>query len=228
MALTTADVALQLAILLFTLGIFLAIHCISKHPRTQHHRPKNRTTLQANRHILQATHLLSRAKSLPRGGGSQSQASLAKTALAEAETAISLSPKDPAPLLLRALALDLLGHTASALKSIDSALSFPRGKLLSQKDRADALVKRAELKLAVNRRRRVDSAIQDLKQAVELLAKCSSATADGGDTTRPLCLLGQCYESKGMTDEAKWAFGEALRLRPGSVMARRGLDRLGS
>ncbi|KAF2295825.1 hypothetical protein GH714_034163 [Hevea brasiliensis] len=105
----------------------------------------------------------------------------------------------------------------SALKALESALSSPRVKSLEGRERGDALIKRAELKMAVNRRRRVDSAIDDLKEGVKL----------SGEGERALCLLGQCYEWKGMREDAKWAFGEALKVQPGSVEARNGLDRLG-
>ncbi|KAL6220179.1 hypothetical protein ACLB2K_007936 [Fragaria x ananassa] len=46
-----------------------------------------------------------------------------------------------------------------------------------------------------------------------------------GDTTA-FCLLGQCYEWKGMKEEAGEAFERALRMDSGSVLARQGLDRL--
>lgn len=207
-------VALQVAILILALALLLAIQFFPKQALTKL-RTKNRTTLQAKRHLIQGTHFLARAKSSPHKSQSQT---LAKKAVIEAETAISLFPKEPAPLILKALALDLLGHKGSALKSLDLALSSPRVKSLAGGERGDALVKRAELKLAVNRRRRVDSAIEDLKEAVRLRIE--------GDE-RAFCLLGQCYEQKEMREEAKWAFGEALRVQPGSSMARQGLDRLG-
>lgn len=81
-------------------------------------------------------------------------------------------------------------------------------------------MKRAELKIGLNRRRRVDSAVEDLVQAVRL------SRGEGDDVTS-FCLLGQCYEWKGMKEEAREAFERALRAEPGSVLARQGLDRLG-
>lgn len=212
MALT--DVAVQVLILIFAVAMFVAIQYFPKQALSKL-RTKNRASLQSNRHFLQGTQFLARAKSTSQKSQSQT---LAKNALLEAETAISLSPRDPAPLLLKALALDLMGHKASALKTIESALSSPRVKSLEGRERGDALVKMAELKMAVNRRRRVDSAIEDLKEAVNL----------SGQEERAHCLLGQCYEWKGMREDAKWAFEEALRVQPGSVEARKGLDRLGS
>ncbi|KAB2597536.1 hypothetical protein D8674_000456 [Pyrus ussuriensis x Pyrus communis] len=137
----------------------------------------------------------------------------------EAEKALFLSPKDPGPHILKALSLDLLGHKTSALKSLDAALSPPCVKTLSEKERGDALVKRAELKLGLNRRRRVDSAVEDLVDAVGLGRAEGDATA--------FCLLGQCYEWKRTREEAREEFEWALRVDPGSDLARQGLDRLG-
>ncbi|KAM0997381.1 hypothetical protein ACFX2C_007273 [Malus domestica] len=48
-----------------------------------------------------------------------------------------------------------LGHKASALKSFDAALLPPCVKTLYEKERDDALGKRAELKLELNRRQRL-------------------------------------------------------------------------
>lgn len=79
-------------------------------------------------------------------------------------------------------------------------------------------MKRAELQLAVNRRRRVDSALSDLVEAVAL----------SKDNVKAFCLLGQCYEQKALKDEAVKAFQVALELDPGSAFAREGLGRLGS
>ncbi|CAE6094514.1 unnamed protein product [Arabidopsis arenosa] len=135
--------------------------------------------------------------------------SLAKAALTEADNVISISPDDAAGHIVRALALDLLGHHTSALKSFDMALTYPRLKSLSVGERADALVKRAEMKLAVNRRRRIDSAIEDLEEAVRLAA--------GTDAARLFRLLGECYEFKGLNEKAQWAFSEALKAQPSSA-----------
>ncbi|WCJ32000.1 Tetratricopeptide repeat (TPR)-like superfamily protein [Euphorbia peplus] len=195
------DLAVQAAILILALALFIAIQYFPKQA-LQKLRAKNRTHLQSNRHFIQGTHLLSRAKSTLSKSQSQSH-SLAKNALLEAESAISLSPRDSAPFILKALALDLLGHKASALKALDLALSSPRVKSLEDRDRGDALVKRAELKIAVNRKRRVDSAIDDLKEAVELC----------GDREKAFRVLGQCYESKGMKEEAECAFMDATKSR---------------
>ncbi|CAL1377484.1 unnamed protein product [Linum trigynum] len=206
------DGAFQVAIIALTVAVFVAIQYLSKLFLSRQ-RANNRTALQSNRHFIQGSQFLARARSAAAKNSSQSQ-SLAKQALAEAESAAALSPKDPAPLVLKSVALDLLGHKAAALKAIDSALSPPRGKALQGKERGDALVKRAELKVAVNRRRRVDSAIEDLTVAVQL----------GASGEKGYCLLGQCYEWKGSKEDAKWAYSEALKFEPNSKLA---LDALG-
>lgn len=92
-------------------------------------------------------------------------------------------------------------------------------KSLSESARGDALVTGAELKLAMNRKRRVDSAVDDLVEAVRLSGISDKATA--------FCLLGECYERKGMREEAREAFQEALRVEPGFVAARQGFSRSG-
>ncbi|CAN1165329.1 hypothetical protein LINPERPRIM_LOCUS33683 [Linum perenne] len=209
------DAALQVAIAALTIAMFLSIQYLSKLFISKQ-RAKNRTSVQSNRHFIQGYQLLARARSAAHNS-SQSQ-TLAKQALTEAESAACLSPKDPAPLILKSVVLDFLGHKASALKAIDSALTLPQGKALQGKERGDALVKRGELKIAVNKRRRLDSAIEDLKEAVDC----------GGGGEKGFCLLGQCYEWKGLIDDAKWAFSEALKVQPTSKLAREALDRLHS
>lgn len=106
-----------------------------------------------------------------------------------------------------------MGHKSAALKCVDQALTFPAVKSLSEKERGDALFARAELRMAVNRRRRVDSAVADLVEAVRL----------SEDNGKAFCLLGQCFVIKGMRHEAKNAFERALRIEPGLVEARQGL-----
>lgn len=116
-----------------------------------------------------------------------------------------------------------MGRRAAAIRSLDFALSPPAAKSLSAAERADALVERAEVKMAVNMRRRVDSAMADLKEAMGLSRGVSERSSDSVG----MCLLGKCYEWKGMKGEAEDAFREALDVDPDSVEARNGLARLG-
>ncbi|KAF5454390.1 hypothetical protein F2P56_024059, partial [Juglans regia] len=207
------EIVLQLALLTLALAMFFAIHRLPKGALTKL-RTKHRATLLSNRHFVQGSHLLDRARSTPHRIQSLTHA---KSALLEAEKAVSLSPKDPAPHILKAMALDLLGHKTSALRSLDLALSSPRVRSIVGKERGDALVKRAELKLGMNRKRRVDSAVEDLVEA---------GRVSGDSNTRAYCLLGECYEWKGRKEEAREAFENALRVQPDSVAARHALDRL--
>ena len=207
------EIVLQLALLTLTLAMFIAIRKFPREALTKL-RSRHRATLQSNRHFAHGSTLLAQARV---AHPAQSLAH-AKSALFEAQKALSLSPKDPGPLVLKALALDLMGHKSSALRALDLALSSSRVRLLAERERGDALVKRAELKLATNRRRRVDSAVEDLVEAVRL---------SGSTKATAFCLLGECYERKGMSEEAKEAFEGALRVEPGSVAARQGLERLG-
>ncbi|XVF61501.1 hypothetical protein PTKIN_Ptkin08bG0134900 [Pterospermum kingtungense] len=213
------EIFVQVAILLLTLAILFAIQYVPK-KTVKKHRTDHRATTQSQRHLTRATHLLSRAKSNPHKDQTQT---LAKTAITEIEKALSLSPKDPTPHILKSLALDLLGHKGSALRSLDLALASTRVKSLPQRERVEAMMRRAELKLAVNKRRRVDSAVMDLEEAVRM-----SDEEGGAVKTKAFCLLGECYEFKGMREEARQAFEEALKVEPGSSLARLGLERLSS
>lgn len=203
---------LQLAIFGLTLAIFFVLH---KYPRQALNKIRNRGrfTAQANRHFINGAQLLARARSVRNRA---TAANLAKDAAAEADKALAFDPRDAAAHILKALTLDLMGHKASALRSLDTALSSATAKSLPGGERGDALVKRAELQIALNRRRRVESAVADLEEAVGLSPANSKA----------YCLLGQCYEMKGMKDEARKAFEEAIRLEPRSDPARQGLNRL--
>ncbi|KAL1365485.1 hypothetical protein HN51_013513 [Arachis hypogaea] len=204
------EALLQVGILILTLSLFLVMTYLRNQTLHARTRARNRDPKpEANRHLAQASRLLALAR--PRD---------AKAALTEADRALSLNPREPTAHILRARALRIMGHHAAALRSMDSALWPPAVRLLSTEDRADALVERAELKLAVNRRRRIDSAVEDLIAAVEL------SEGERVDS-EALCLLGKCYESKGMKDKAKEAFRKVLDVEPDSIEARNGLDRLG-
>ncbi|GAB4848803.1 hypothetical protein Ancab_003597 [Ancistrocladus abbreviatus] len=208
------EILINVAFLILTLGIFLSIYNLPKKTLTNL-RTNRRAATQSNRHFLNGAQLLSRARSTRNRSVS---ISLAKDAVAEADKALALQPRDPAAHILRGLALDQMGHKSSALRSLDTALSPPVVKSLSEREKGDALVKRAELQLAVNRRRRVESAVSDLLEAVELTR----------DNVKAFCLLGQCYEQKGTRDEACKAYKEALKIDPECSLAREALGRLTS
>ncbi|KAK7317681.1 hypothetical protein RJT34_02112 [Clitoria ternatea] len=185
MAGMATEVILQLGILILALSmIFLMYNIRSQITQTSTRTRNKNHQSQPNRHLALASRHLARARSATH------RAQHAKSALVETDWALSISPKDPEAQLLRAQALHLMGHRAAALKSFHVALSSRAAKSLSAADRADALVKMAELKVAVNRRRRVDSAIEDLVEALEL-------SGEEGNNSEALCLLGKCYDGKG-------------------------------
>lgn len=209
---TTAEVAIQTALLLLALAMVYALHAFPKRAFSSL-RLRGRSTLQAKRHFVQGAQLLARARS---AATRSSTISLARSASSQADLALSLDPKDAAAHILKALALDLQGHKISAVRSFDAALSPPASKSLSPRERGDALFKRAELQLQLNRRRRLDSALADLIEAVKL----------SPDNSKALCLLGSCYEQKDMWEDARKAYEAASQLDPDSALAREGLNRL--
>lgn len=211
------DIVLQIVMILVMVFMFLHMHDIPKKLFSKL-RLRNRSAIQAKRHFVQGAQLLARARSSKTRSGLNS---LAKEALVEAEKAISLDPKDAAAYLLKALVLDLQGFRPSALDSLDMALSPLAVKSLTDTEKGDALLKRAELKMAMNERgggRVDDSALVDLTDSVKLNPK----------NVRAFCLLGQFYEGKKMKEEARKAFEEALLVEPESAVAREALKRLDS
>ncbi|KAL3838660.1 hypothetical protein ACJIZ3_023251 [Penstemon smallii] len=207
------DTLIQLSILILTLTIFYLLHGLPKRALTKL-RSKSRSNNQAHRHFIQGAQFLSRSRSTR---NKSTSFNLAKSAVNEADKALALDPKDPAAHILKAMAQIVMGHKTAALKSLDLALLPPAVKMLAAREKGDALFKRAELQFGLNKKRRVDSAIEDLVEAVGL----------SPDNGKAFCLLGQCYEVKGLREEAKKAFVEALRVEPGLEEAQNGLGRIG-
>ncbi|KAK4722542.1 hypothetical protein R3W88_012775 [Solanum pinnatisectum] len=198
------DLLLQAVLILVTIFMFLFMYNVPQKYFSKL-RLRNRADMQSKRHFVQGAQLLSQAKSAAAKDRSVAT-SLAKSAEAQADLAISLDPKDAAAHILKALALDLQGFKTSALDSIDVALSPLAVKSLSEPERADALFKR------------LDSVIEDLTQSVRLK----------GDNVKAFCLLGDCYEKKGLKEEAQMAYQEAQKVQPNFAPAREALDRLNS
>uniref|UniRef100_A0A2N9GD77 Uncharacterized protein n=1 Tax=Fagus sylvatica TaxID=28930 RepID=A0A2N9GD77_FAGSY len=216
-----ADILLQIGLMLIVVFMFLAMHDIPKKVVAKLRSYRNQADVQAKRHFVIGAQTLARARA---SKTRSTTISLAKEALAEAEKAIELDPKDAAAHILKSLALDLQGFKTSALDSLDVALSPLCAKSLTGNERGDALFKRAELKMAmVTARRgsdavRVDSVLEDLNQAVSL----------SSDNAKAFCLLGECYEVKKMGEEAKKAYEDALKVEPRLTVARDALARLSS
>ncbi|KAF4352141.1 hypothetical protein CsatB_008274 [Cannabis sativa] len=208
------DLLLQAVLILVSLFMFLALHNIPQKLYAKF-RYRDRAQVQSKRHFVLGAQHLARARSAKSRSDSSS---FAKDALAEAEKAIALDPKDAAAHILKALVFDLQGFKTSALESLDAALSPLAVKSLSEKERGDAFFKRAELKMAMARRGKVDSVITDLDEAVKL----------SPDNAKAFCLLGECYEVKKMEEEARKAYEDALKVEPELAVAQQGLDRLTS
>ncbi|KAI4337586.1 hypothetical protein L6164_015983 [Bauhinia variegata] len=208
------DILLQIGLILLMVVMFLFMHDIPKKLYAKL-RLRNRADIQAKRHFVQGAQLLARARSSKTRSNANS---LAKEAEAEAEKAIALDRKDAAAYLLKALTLDLQGFRTSALDSLDVAVSPLAVKSLTDKERGDAFFKRAELKMAMNPRSQVDSALADLTEALKL----------SSDNAKAHCLLGECYEVKKMIVEAKKAYEDALKVEPHLDAAREALNRLDS
>lgn len=208
-----SDLILQACIILVVILMFLIINDVPQKLFTKLRLFSSRANLQAKRHFVRGAQLLSQARSSKDRSRSSS---LAKEAESEAEKAIHLDPKDAAAHILKALALELQGFKTSAIDSIDVALSPLAVKSLSELERGDALHKRAELKLSVNRHGRVDSVVQDLVESVRL----------NNDNAKAFGLLAECYEKKGLKEEAKKAYEDALKVQPSYNVAQEALDRL--
>ncbi|KAK2977988.1 hypothetical protein RJ640_023526 [Escallonia rubra] len=208
------DLLLQAALILLVVFSFLFMYNVPQKYFSKL-RFRNRSNLQAKRHFVLGAQLLGQARSAPDRAAA---ASLAKSAAEEADKSISLDPRDAAAHILKALALDLQGFKTSALDALDVALSPLAAKSLSGEEKGDALFKRAELRVAVSRRGRVDSAAADLVESVRLK----------GDNAKAFCLLGECYERMEKKDEARKAYQGALGVEPGCKVAMEALDRLGS
>ncbi|KAI3460074.1 hypothetical protein Pfo_016737 [Paulownia fortunei] len=199
------DLLLQAAIILLTLFMFLFIHDIPQKLFSKLRLLRRRSHLQAKRHFVLGAQLLSQARS-------SSDRSLAERAESEADRAISLDPKDAAFHILKALALELQGFKTSALDSLDAALSPLAVKSLSDGERGEALFKRAELRVAMGG----GGAVEDLVESVRLK----------GDNEKAYGLLGDCYEKKGLKEEARKAYENAIRVQPNYDSARDALARL--
>lgn len=213
-ALQVHTVSFQVILALLALGLMWALQGL---PRSliSKLRNRNRSREQARRHFVRGAQLLGRS----RGATAQNSGrSLAREAAVEADKAIALDPLDAASHVLKALALERQGQVTAAIGCLDSALVLPVSKSLSAPEKSDALVKRAELELETSdsKRRGLDAALDDLKAAVGFNLRNFKA----------LCLLGTCYEKKGMLVEARKAFQDALEVNPKSQEAKAGMDRL--
>lgn len=208
------DISLQALIFLVSILMYLWSNNIPQKLFTQYHSYRNRHKHQARRHFVLAADHLAKGKF--------------SSAVSEADAAVLLDPTDAANHILKALALELQGFKTSALDSLNVALSPLAAASLEKEEKADAMAKRAGLRIEVSRLARVDSdgvdeevwrlAERELREAVALRA----------ESGRAWCMLAECCEELGKREEAIKAFQEAVRVAPDSVVARSGLERLGS
>lgn len=206
------DILIQIGVILVTVFMFLMMHNIPQKAFARFRAYRSRADTQAKQHFVKGAQLLSRAQAEAAAGSDNKDAAmaLAKSAAEEADKAIAIDPKDAAAHILKAIALDLQGFRTSALDSFDVALSPIAAKSLSSAERGDALFKRAKLKVAMSSQgERLDSAIADLVESVKLR----------NDNAKAYCFLGECYEKKGMVDEAKAAYESSAKVKPMTAAA---------
>lgn len=212
------DLLLQAALILLSIFMYLFMHNIPQNLYSKLQMRRQARTIQARRHFVLGAQRLSQARS-SKDLSSTMRMTLAKSAEEEAEKAIEIDAKDAALHLLKAMALEVQGFKTSAVDAMDVALSPLASKSLSVAEKAEALHKRAELRLAVSKGERVDSAaFEDLIESVRLK----------GDNVKTLCLLGECYEKKGLSEEARKAYEDAVKVQPDYSAAQDALARLSS
>ena len=206
------DLSLQAIVFLVSIGAYLYTNKIPQKLITQFHAYRNRHKHEARRHFVKAADHLSKAK-------------FAASAT-EADAAILLEPTDAANHILKSLALELQGFKTSALDALDVALSPLAVGSLDTEEKADAMAKRAGLRMEVSQLGRVESVGVD-KDVWGLAEKeLRESVALKSENEKAWCLLGECCEGLGKREEATQAFEEALRVKPDSVVAQKGLERL--
>lgn len=213
-ALQVHTLSFQVILALLALGLMWALQGL---PRSliSKLRGRNQSRQQARRHFVRGAQLLGRSRA---ANAQNSGRTLAREAAAEADKAIALDPLDAASHVLKGLALERQGQLTAAIGCLDAALSPGVSKSLSAPEKSDGLVKRAELELEASnsKGRGLEAALDDLKAAVGFNARNFKA----------FCLLGTCYEKKGMLVEGRKAFQDALEVNPASQEAKAGMDRL--
>lgn len=216
------DLSLQALMFFASALMYLWMNDTPRKLIAKYYSYRDRSKHQARRHFVIAADLLSKARSHPRS--SPRSLSFAAASAAEADAAVRLDPSDAAHHIVRALALDLQGFKPSALDSINVALSPLAAGSLSAEEKADAVVKRAELRMEVSRLASGDSVDESVWSVAE--GELREAVAMRPESGRAWCLLGECCEGLGRRESAKEAFEEAMRVDPDSVVARQGLERL--
>ncbi|KAG9129720.1 hypothetical protein Leryth_015423 [Lithospermum erythrorhizon] len=200
-----ADILLQLFLIISTILVFIFMLFNPKNLLSKL-RPHTLPTYQSKRHFVKGAQLLSKARS-------QNDVVLAKSAESEADQAIKLDPLDAAGYLLKAMALEVQGLKELGIECLDLALE----RKLEEEERANALLKRAEMRMEVSQHGEgaVDLVVGDLVESVGLR-----------ESGKGFLLLGRCYEEMGLVEKAKKAFQDAVKVQPGYEKAQKELDRL--
>ncbi|GMH06660.1 hypothetical protein Nepgr_008500 [Nepenthes gracilis] len=212
------DILLQAVMILAGILMFLWMHDVPRKFLDNLQSWRNKSKYEAKRRFVLGARLLAQAKS-------SDDLTLARSAEAEVQAAIDLDPSDAAAHILKALALEFQGFKTSALSSVDVALSPLAVKSLSDEERSNALLKRAELRLEVSRLARLRDDSEDLNSAA-IEEDLREAVRLQPENAKAWCLLGDCREAKGMREEARAAFEEAIKADPDCKTATQGLDRL--
>ncbi|KAJ7518646.1 hypothetical protein O6H91_20G002000 [Diphasiastrum complanatum] len=180
------ELPVMVMMFLLGLGMIWAMQGLTK-TFIKFSRSRKSSRSQAHKHFIQGAQLLA-ASRLPRNKAAKGRA-MAHKAVAEADQAIALDPNDAASHILKGLALEQLGNTSAALRSLSVALSPPVCLGLSPVEKADALVRRAGLQLATFKGKKgAKAALEDLQASKSL----------NFDNPKAQSLLDTCYQRLGM------------------------------
>jgi hypothetical protein len=134
------EILVTLAMVVLGLGLVWAVKMLGN-TVVGRMRARGASRSQARRHFVKAAQLLAKSRS-PGNAGAVGR-KIAREAVAEADAAILLDPKDAALHIVKSLALQQLGRPAAALRSLSTALTKPASRSLSPSEKAEALAKRA-------------------------------------------------------------------------------------
>jgi tetratricopeptide (TPR) repeat protein len=136
-------------------------------------------------------------------------------ALADFNEAVRLKPEAFSLRVLRGRANNLVKKYDAAVTDLTQALANPKSSSLLPKERAAVLTQRA---FAYAKSDRANDARSDIDEALRLAPKAAFTVA----------VAGLVDEKQGRLTEARDAYRRALDIEPNQVLAKSGLDRIGS
>ena len=136
-------------------------------------------------------------------------------ALADFNEAVRLKPEAFSLRVLRGRANNLVKKYDAAVTDLTQALANPKSSSLLPKERAAVLTQRA---FAYAKSDRANDARSDIDEALRLAPKAAFTVA----------VAGLVDEKQGYLTEARDAYRRALDIEPNQVLAKSGLDRIGS